>query len=182
MLAIDIAVTCSKFAYSRQIFQLPLCIVLCSHCILYTSNLVVFQSRSGRRNICIIISIVVIFPSRCWLVSLHPSPVWLSGAWLRGGTVHVCVNLTTHYATIMMTVMIIMIIIIALFVWSLIQMQVGRFAPQFSGYQQHDSQELLAFLCDGLHEDLNRIQKKPYVELRDSDGRPDEVSTLSNKF
>eukprot|EP00057_Strongylocentrotus_purpuratus_P021281 XP_011675755.1 PREDICTED: ubiquitin carboxyl-terminal hydrolase 4 isoform X2 [Strongylocentrotus purpuratus] len=55
------------------------------------------------------------------------------------------------------------------------KMQVGRFAPQFSGYQQHDSQELLAFLCDGLHEDLNRIQKKPYVELRDSDGRSDEV-------
>src|SRR3989338_3687623 len=29
------------------------------------------------------------------------------------------------------------------------------FAPQFSGYQQHDSQELLAFLLDRLHEDLN---------------------------
>ncbi len=34
---------------------------------------------------------------------------------------------------------------------------VGKFAPQFSGYQQHDSQELLAFLLDGLHEDLNRF-------------------------
>lgn len=55
-------------------------------------------------------------------------------------------------------------------------MQVGRFAPQFSGYQQQDSQELLAFLLDGLHEDLNRIKKKPYIELRDADGRPDEVS------
>jgi len=41
---------------------------------------------------------------------------------------------------------------------------IQRFAPQFSGYQQHDSQELLAFLLDGLHEDLNRIKKKPYVE------------------
>ncbi|XP_035665297.1 ubiquitin carboxyl-terminal hydrolase 15-like isoform X2 [Branchiostoma floridae] len=51
---------------------------------------------------------------------------------------------------------------------------VGRFAPQFSGYQQQDSHELLAFLLDGLHEDLNRIRKKPYVELRDADGRPDE--------
>ncbi|KAI1892726.1 hypothetical protein AGOR_G00136510 [Albula goreensis] len=38
--------------------------------------------------------------------------------------------------------------------------QVGRFAPQFSGYQQQDSQELLAFLLDGLHEDLNRVKKK----------------------
>eukprot|EP01113_Clastostelium_recurvatum_P027005 TRINITY_DN3249_c0_g1_i3.p1 TRINITY_DN3249_c0_g1~~TRINITY_DN3249_c0_g1_i3.p1 ORF type:complete len:929 (-),score=274.41 TRINITY_DN3249_c0_g1_i3:1131-3872(-) len=48
-----------------------------------------------------------------------------------------------------------------------------RFAPQFAGYQQHDSQELLAFLLDGLHEDLNRVRKKPYVESKESDGRPD---------
>ncbi|XP_073447803.1 ubiquitin carboxyl-terminal hydrolase 4 [Aquarana catesbeiana] len=53
--------------------------------------------------------------------------------------------------------------------------QVGRFAPQFSGYQQQDSQELLAFLLDGLHEDLNRVKKKPYLELKDADGRPDSV-------
>ncbi|XP_028401307.1 ubiquitin carboxyl-terminal hydrolase 15-like [Dendronephthya gigantea] len=52
---------------------------------------------------------------------------------------------------------------------------VGRFAPQFSGYQQQDSQELMAFLLDGLHEDLNRIKKKPYIELKDSDGRPDHL-------
>lgn len=51
----------------------------------------------------------------------------------------------------------------------------GRFAPQFSGYQQQDSQELMAFLLDGLHEDLNRIRKKPYIELKDSGGRPDKV-------
>ncbi len=56
---------------------------------------------------------------------------------------------------------------------------VGRFAPQFSGYQQQDSQELLTFLLDGLHEDLNRIKKKPYLELKDSDGRPDEVITTA---
>ncbi|XP_067683901.1 ubiquitin carboxyl-terminal hydrolase 15-like isoform X1 [Haliotis asinina] len=52
---------------------------------------------------------------------------------------------------------------------------VGRFAPQFSGYQQQDSQELMAFLLDGLHEDMNRIRKKPYVELKDDDGRPDAM-------
>ncbi|XP_055881361.1 ubiquitin carboxyl-terminal hydrolase 15-like [Biomphalaria glabrata] len=52
---------------------------------------------------------------------------------------------------------------------------VGRFAPQFSGYQQQDSQELMAFLLDGLHEDLNRIRKKPYIELKDSGGRPDKI-------
>ncbi|KAM9409777.1 ubiquitin carboxyl-terminal hydrolase 4 isoform 2-T2 [Pholidichthys leucotaenia] len=53
--------------------------------------------------------------------------------------------------------------------------QVGRFAPQFSGYQQQDSQELLAFLLDGLHEDLNRVKKKPYLALRDAEGRQDEI-------
>jgi ubiquitin carboxyl-terminal hydrolase 4/11/15 len=44
----------------------------------------------------------------------------------------------------------------------------GKFAEQFSGYSQHDSQELLAYLLDGLHEDLNRIPKKPYVEIKDN--------------
>lgn len=43
----------------------------------------------------------------------------------------------------------------------------ARFAPQFMGYAQQDTQELLAFLLDGLHEDLNRIQKKPYLESPD---------------
>ncbi|XP_071068165.1 ubiquitin carboxyl-terminal hydrolase 4 isoform X6 [Dasypus novemcinctus] len=57
----------------------------------------------------------------------------------------------------------------------LFKTQVGRFAPQFSGYQQQDSQELLAFLLDGLHEDLNRVKKKPYLELKDANGRPDVV-------
>lgn len=52
--------------------------------------------------------------------------------------------------------------------------KLARFAPQFSGYNQHDSQELLAFLLDGLHEDLNRVRHKPYVKSRDADGRPDE--------
>ncbi|KAG0521815.1 hypothetical protein BDA96_08G194100 [Sorghum bicolor] len=52
--------------------------------------------------------------------------------------------------------------------------RLGRFAPQFSGFNQHDSQELLAFLLDGLHEDLNRVKCKPYSEAKDSDGRPDE--------
>ncbi|XP_010542043.1 PREDICTED: ubiquitin carboxyl-terminal hydrolase 9-like isoform X2 [Tarenaya hassleriana] len=52
--------------------------------------------------------------------------------------------------------------------------KLARFAPQFSGYNQHDSQELLAFLLDGLHEDLNKVKRKPYIEAKDSDGRPDE--------
>lgn len=40
----------------------------------------------------------------------------------------------------------------------------GRFNLSFAGHSQQDSQELLAFLLDGMHEDLNRIQKKPYFE------------------
>uniref|UniRef100_A0A8C5C561 Ubiquitin carboxyl-terminal hydrolase n=1 Tax=Gadus morhua TaxID=8049 RepID=A0A8C5C561_GADMO len=52
--------------------------------------------------------------------------------------------------------------------------KVGHFASQFLGYQQHDSQELLSFLLDGLHEDLNRVKNKEYIELRDAGGRPDQ--------
>ncbi|XP_061474826.1 ubiquitin carboxyl-terminal hydrolase 19 isoform X2 [Rhineura floridana] len=48
-------------------------------------------------------------------------------------------------------------------------------ASQFTGYAQHDAQEFMAFLLDGLHEDLNRIHSKPYTETVDSDGRPDEI-------
>lgn len=47
-------------------------------------------------------------------------------------------------------------------------------SSRFTDLQQHDSQEFLAFLLDGLHEDLNRVNHKPYVELKDSDDRPDE--------
>jgi len=59
--------------------------------------------------------------------------------------------------------------------WPVLQGAVGRFKPEFSGYQQQDSQELMAFLLDGLHEDLNRIRNKPYVEIKEADNRPDEV-------
>ncbi|KAH7830158.1 putative Ubiquitin carboxylterminal hydrolase 15 [Monocercomonoides exilis] len=50
---------------------------------------------------------------------------------------------------------------------------IGHFAPQFMGYQQHDSQELLTFLLDGLHEDLNRVLNKPYVEMTEATGNND---------
>lgn len=29
-------------------------------------------------------------------------------------------------------------------------------------------------MLDGLHEDLNRVKKKPYIEAKDADGRSDE--------
>jgi ubiquitin carboxyl-terminal hydrolase 4/11/15 len=45
----------------------------------------------------------------------------------------------------------------------------GKNGPQFGGFGQQDSQEFMSFLLDGLHEDLNRIDKKPYIENPDSD-------------
>lgn len=49
----------------------------------------------------------------------------------------------------------------------------GKFNDHFAGNEQHDAQEVLAFLLGGLSEDLNRIMDKPYIEAPDSDGRPD---------
>ncbi|CAB9517157.1 Ubiquitin carboxyl-terminal hydrolase Usp2 [Seminavis robusta] len=56
--------------------------------------------------------------------------------------------------------------------------QLSKFAPQFSGTYQHDAQELLSFLLDGIHEDLNRVKDKPYVEDRDCDGKNDEADAI----
>ncbi|KAF9320695.1 ubiquitin-specific protease doa4 [Podila horticola] len=38
---------------------------------------------------------------------------------------------------------------------------IAGFAPQFKGTEQHDSQEFLSFLLDGLHEDLKRDPRPP---------------------
>jgi hypothetical protein len=51
---------------------------------------------------------------------------------------------------------------------------VGQINTQFSGYAQNDSQELISTLLDALHEDQNRVKNKPYIELPDANGRPDE--------
>lgn len=50
---------------------------------------------------------------------------------------------------------------------------VGEKVCQFKGYMQQDAQEFMAFLLDGLHEDLNRIKDKPYVEEVEGAGKPD---------
>jgi len=52
--------------------------------------------------------------------------------------------------------------------------------PQFSSYQQQDAQEFLSLLMDGLHEDLNRVLKKPYIQITDSNGRADAVVALEH--
>jgi len=40
----------------------------------------------------------------------------------------------------------------------------AEFNPEFRGFHQKDSLDLLACLISGIHEDLNRIKQKPYVE------------------
>ncbi len=52
---------------------------------------------------------------------------------------------------------------------------IAKFQPMFSGYNQHDSGQLITYLLDGLHEDLNRVIEKPYIESKDYDGRPDQI-------
>ncbi|APA05293.1 hypothetical protein sscle_01g000630 [Sclerotinia sclerotiorum 1980 UF-70] len=62
---------------------------------------------------------------------------------------------------------------------------VSRFATQFSGYGQQDSQEFIGFLLDGLQEDLSRVKKKPYIEKPDSTdemiGNPEAIREMATK-
>ena len=53
---------------------------------------------------------------------------------------------------------------------------IGRFSERFSGFAQQDAQELLNYVLDGLHEDLNRVTDKKYVEDEEANGRPDAVT------
>ena len=45
------------------------------------------------------------------------------------------------------------------------QKTVCSVATQFANSEQHDSQEFLSVLLDGLHEDLNRVLHKPTIEM-----------------
>eukprot|EP01062_Namystynia_karyoxenos_P037472 TRINITY_DN27270_c0_g1_i1.p1 TRINITY_DN27270_c0_g1~~TRINITY_DN27270_c0_g1_i1.p1 ORF type:complete len:782 (+),score=117.51 TRINITY_DN27270_c0_g1_i1:62-2407(+) len=52
---------------------------------------------------------------------------------------------------------------------------VGQWNSTFVGSGQHDAHELLRFVLDGLHGDLQRVQgPRPYTELRDLDGEGDD--------
>ncbi len=54
-----------------------------------------------------------------------------------------------------------------------------QYERQFSGFGQHDSNEFLIFLLDKLHEDLNRISKKEYIEIiPQKDNEDDAQSAL----
>jgi len=56
---------------------------------------------------------------------------------------------------------------------------VGKVSSRFNGFEQHDAQEFIENLIDGLKEDCNWVKgKKPYVERKEADGRPDEEVAL----
>ena len=63
---------------------------------------------------------------------------------------------------------------------------ISRIYPTFSGYGQQDSQEFVSTLLDGVHEDVNRIHKKPYIENPESDDKtvnnPEAIRMLGAKF
>ena len=42
---------------------------------------------------------------------------------------------------------------------------VDNFVPMFSGFAPYDSAKFLSYVLDGLHEDLNRVVKKPHYEM-----------------
>lgn len=60
----------------------------------------------------------------------------------------------------------------------MLKQTVASFAPQFNNSYQHDSQEFCQFLMDGLHEDCNRVEEKPYVEELEGFGMEDEKAAI----
>jgi ubiquitin carboxyl-terminal hydrolase 8 len=61
------------------------------------------------------------------------------------------------------------------------QKSIVKFAPTFDGVDQHDSQEFLAFLLDGLHEDLNRVLIRP-DPIPMTPAREAELNTLPTQI
>lgn len=61
-----------------------------------------------------------------------------------------------------------------------IKRSICQHAGQFGGSEQHDSQEFLSFLLDGLHEDLNRILNKPTYEV--TQAREEELEKLPQQI
>ena len=52
----------------------------------------------------------------------------------------------------------------------------GTFQKMFTGFRQHDTQEFLNYLLDGLHEDLNKVLKKPIIN-KDEEKGSDKVKS-----
>ena len=43
----------------------------------------------------------------------------------------------------------------------------GKVYQAFNDYRQQDTQEFISYLLDSLHEDLNKVLKKPYIQTKD---------------
>lgn len=65
---------------------------------------------------------------------------------------------------------------------SMLKAVIARSAPQFAGFGQQDSQELTAFLLDGIHEDLNRVLVKPPTEAPTGDDSADDVGLAARSW
>jgi len=52
---------------------------------------------------------------------------------------------------------------------------IGRKAVRFRGYGQQDSHEFMSVFLDYLHEDLNRITKKEYIEMKEKSEKENDV-------
>ncbi|XP_061526827.1 ubiquitin carboxyl-terminal hydrolase 8 [Phycodurus eques] len=53
---------------------------------------------------------------------------------------------------------------------------IGKINDQFAGYDQQDSQELLLFLMDGLHEDLNKADNRKRYKEEENDHMDDQMA------
>ena len=57
----------------------------------------------------------------------------------------------------------------------------AQFVKKFSGYAQQDSNEFLIYLLDKIHEDLNSISKKPYIEIEEK-GKDESDEDASKRW
>ena len=56
---------------------------------------------------------------------------------------------------------------------------VGRYQTTFSGFSQQDRPRINTAILDALHEDLNRVSVKPYIEFKSTD-KPEDDSISSD--
>ena len=57
--------------------------------------------------------------------------------------------------------------------------EIGNFKEEYNNHNQHDSQEFLSFILDGLHEDLNLVKKKVYREIKEYENEKNEFDEFN---
>ncbi len=57
---------------------------------------------------------------------------------------------------------------------------IAKFHSSFSGYAQQDAQELIVTTLEALHEDLNRVVVKPYVEMASTDDPQNDLISIES--